>query len=112
VVGVARCARRVAWTAVAVVVLTGFYNLTGLGPLDRVMESGAGRLLAGKFVLVLLAVAIAGQRDFAQVPRLQATLRGGHDAAAILATITRLDRLVLVLAAIIVYLGLAASRAG
>ena len=65
-----RRGRPVTWTAVALVVLTGFYNVTRLGPLERVMESGAALTLALKFMLVLGAVAIAGQRDFAQVPRL------------------------------------------
>ena len=43
--------------------LTGFYNVTRLGALERVMESGAGLLLAAKFMLVILAVAVAAQRD-------------------------------------------------
>ena len=68
----ARRARPITWTAIALVVLTGFYNVTQLGPLERVMESGAGLLLAGKFILVILAVALAGQRDFAQVTRSRA----------------------------------------
>jgi len=65
-----RRGRRVTWVAVALVVLTGLYNVTLLGPLDRVLQSGAALLLALKFMLVLAAVAVAGQRDFAQVPRL------------------------------------------
>src|SRR5439155_6070198 len=44
----ARRGRPIAWTAVAVVALTGFYNVTRLGPLERVLESGAGLLLAGE----------------------------------------------------------------
>ena len=55
------------WTAIALVVLSGFYNVTQLGSLERVMQSGAGLLLAAKFTLVILAVALASQRDFAQV---------------------------------------------
>ena len=68
----ARRARPVTWTAVSVVVLTGFYNVTRLGSLETVMQSGAGLALAGKFMLVLAAVALAAQRDFAHVPRLVA----------------------------------------
>ena len=34
-----RRARRVTWVAIALVVLTGFYNVTRLGPLDRVLQS-------------------------------------------------------------------------
>ena len=100
-----RRARRVTWVAIALVVLTGFYNVTRLGPLERVMESGAGTLLAGKFILVLAMITLAAQRDFAQVPRL-----ARPDALAALKTITWLDRAVLLLAVVVIYLGLAVSR--
>ncbi|HEU4367770.1 MAG TPA: CopD family protein [Methylomirabilota bacterium] len=106
----ARRARPVTWTAVAVVVLTGFYNVTQLGSLERVMATGAGLMLAAKFTLVILAVALAGQRDFAQVPLLRAAVASNGDAAPALRSITRLDRVVLVLALIVIYLGLAVSR--
>ena len=71
----ARRARPVTWTAIALVVLSGFYNVTQLGSLERVMQSGAGLLLAAKFTLVILAVALASQRDFAQVTLLNARRR-------------------------------------
>ena len=93
------------------VALTGFYNVTRLGALERVMASGAGFLLAAKFMLVLAAVALAAQRDFAQVPRLGRALAGGEDPGAALRRIAWLDRLVLLLAVGIVYLGVAVSRA-
>ena len=107
----ARRARPATWTAIALVVLTGFYNVTQLGSFERALASGAAPLLVAKFALVILAVALAGQRDFAQVPLLHAALAAGADAQEPLATIARLDRVVLVLAAIVVYLGLAAARA-
>jgi uncharacterized membrane protein len=107
----ARRARPVTWTSIAVVVLTGFYNVTQLGDLQRVMESGAGLLLAGKFILVILAVALTGQRDFAQVTLLAGALASGRDPNAALRAITRLDRIVLALALVVIYLGLAVSRA-
>jgi putative copper export protein len=106
----ARGGRAAAWTALTLIVLTGFYNVTRLGPFERVMQSGAGLMLAGKFILVIGAVALAGQRDFAQVPRLARALDSGADPAEALRSIAWLDRLVLVLAVVIVYLGLAASR--
>jgi len=106
-----RRARPVTWTAIALVVLSGFYNVTQLGPLERVMQSGAGLLLAAKFSLVIVAVALAGQRDFAQVSILDAAIRGGGDPARVLVSVARLDRVVLLLALIIIYLGLAVSRA-
>jgi len=107
----ARGARPATWTAVALVVLSGFYNVTQLGPLERVMQSGAGLLLAAKFGLVIVAVALAAQRDFAQVPILDASIRGGGDAARALTAVGRLDRVILLLALAAIYLGLAVSRA-
>ena len=104
-------ARPVTWTAVAMVVLTGLYNVTQLGALERVMESGAGLALAGKFTLVILAVALAAQRDFAHVPVLRAAAAGGSDAGDSLAAIARLDRIVIALALVIIWLGLSISRA-
>jgi uncharacterized membrane protein len=107
----ARRARPATWTAVSVVVLTGFYNVTRLGSLETVMQSGAGLALAGKFMLVLAAVALAAQRDFAHVSRLaRANGADRAEAASVLRTITRLDRTVLVLALAITYLGLFVSR--
>jgi uncharacterized membrane protein len=106
-----RRGRRVTWVAVALVVMTGLYNVTLLGPLDRVLQSGAALLLALKFMLVLAAVAVAGQRDFAQVPRLARAVAAGDDPSPALSAIAWMDRVVLLLALVIVYLGLAVSRA-
>lgn len=108
----AQRARPVTWTAVAAVVLSGFYNVTRLGSLERVMASGAGLLLAAKFILVILAVTLAAQRDFARLTILKAAIASGGDVAPELRAIARLDRVVLVLALAIVWLGLAVSRAG
>jgi uncharacterized membrane protein len=102
--------RPVTWTALALVVLTGFYNVTQLGPLDRALATGAALWLAAKFLLVLLAVTLASQRDFLQVPRLTRALAAGNDPAPALRAITWLDRFVLLLGAVIIYLGLAVSR--
>ena len=107
----ARRARPVTWTAIALVVLSGFYNVTQLGSLERVMQSGAGMLLVAKFTLVILAVALASQRDFAQVTLLNAAVAAGADPMPALRAIARLDRIVLVLALVVIYLGLAVSRA-
>lgn len=107
----ARRARPVTWTAVSVVALTGFYNVTQLGPLERVMNSGAGMLLVTKFALVIVAIAVAAQRDFARLPILRAAVQGGGEAAPELKAIARLDGIVLLIAGIVMYLGLAISRA-
>jgi uncharacterized membrane protein len=107
----ARRARPVTWTAVSVVTLTGFYNITQLGPLDQVMNSGAGMLLVGKFALVIVAVAVAAQRDFARLPMLRGALHAGGDTTADLKAMARMDRAVLLIAVVVMYLGLAISRA-
>jgi uncharacterized membrane protein len=106
----ARRGRPATWVAVGLVVLTGFYNVTQLGPPARVMQTGAGLMLAGKFLLVIAAVSIAAQRDFAQLPRLARAVRDGDDLGRPLRTIAALDHAVLLLALIIIYLGLAISR--
>jgi uncharacterized membrane protein len=106
----ARRARPATWTAIAVVVLTGFYNVTQLGDLTRVMETGAGLTLAAKLALVVLAVALASQRDFAHLPLLTAALAANGDPARPLRSITLLDRAVLLLTLLIIYLGLTISR--
>ena len=93
-----------------VMVLTGFYNVPQLGSLAQVMESGAGLALAGKFILVLVAVAIAAQRDFAHVSRLSRIASDPEEAASALRVIAWLDRFVLVFAIVIIYLGLFVSR--
>ncbi len=110
-VDAARRGRRATWTAVGLVVLTGFYNVTQIGPLERVMQSGAGLMLAGKLVLVLGAISLAAQRDFAQLPRLARAVQGGEDPRPTLSTIAALDHVVLLLAIVIIYLGVAISRA-
>jgi uncharacterized membrane protein len=107
---VARRARPLGWTAISAVVLSGFYNVTRLGPLAQVADSGAALILAGKFILVIAAVALAGQRDFNHLPRAAAIVRAGGDPAPALRAIAWLDRLVLALAAVIIYLGLILSR--
>ena len=104
-------ARPVTWTAIALIVLTGLYNVTQLGSLERVMQSGAGVALAAKFTLVILMIAVAAQRDFAHVPILRSALATGSDHDDSLRVMARLDRIVLVLALIVIWLGLLVSRA-
>ncbi len=106
----ARRARPVAWSALALVVLTGLYNVTRLGPLDRVMQSGVAMLLAAKLGLVLVLVALAGQRDFSQVARLNRFVADGGDPTPALRAIAWLDRIALLLGLVIIYMGLALSR--
>jgi uncharacterized membrane protein len=101
----ARRGRVTLWAAAVVVVLSGLYNVTRLGPLETVMRSGAGLTLAGKFIVVLLMISLAAHRDFGQVPRL-----AGPTGLQALRTIAWLDRAVLLLAVVVIYLGLTISR--
>lgn len=106
----ARSARPVAWAALGLTVLTGLYNVTRLGPLEQVMQSGVALLLAGKFALVLVLVTLAGQRDFASVPRLVRALDAREETMSALGAIAWLDRLTIILGVIVLYLGVAISR--
>jgi putative copper resistance protein D len=108
----ARRARPVTWTAVSVVALTGFYNITQVGPLEKVMDTGAGMLLVAKFALVIVAIAVGAQRDFARLPILTAILQSSGDVTTELKAMARMDRTVLLIAVIVMYLGLAVSRSG
>ncbi len=103
-------ARPVAWAALGLTVLTGLYNVTRLGPLERVLESGVALALAGKLLLVLATISLAAQRDFAQVPRLRRALATGENPTPVLAAIRRLDGVTLLLAVAVVYLGVFVSR--
>lgn len=102
--------RAAAWVALSLVVVTGVYNLTGLGPLEALVARGAGLVLAAKVLLVLVLVPVASQRDFAQVPRLRRLLAAGEDPGPALRAIAWLDRAALALGVVIVYLGLALAR--
>jgi uncharacterized membrane protein len=101
----ARRGRVTLWTAAVLVVLSGLYNVTRLGSLEVAVQSGAAVLLAGKFILVLLMISLGAHRDFGQVPRL-----AGPTGLQALRTIVWLDRAVLLLAVVVIYLGLAVSR--
>jgi len=102
--------RPLGWTALALTVLSGLYNVTRLGPLEQVMASGAALALAGKLMLVLLLLPLAAHRDFTQLPRLRRAVAAAEDPAAALRAIRRLDALMLLLAVAVVYLGVLVSR--
>jgi uncharacterized membrane protein len=106
-VTVALRARLVSWVAACLVVLTGFYNVTQLGGVERVMESGAGEALAAKFFVVLVMISLIAHRDFAQLPRLASSAD-----PATLRKIAILDHTVLLLGLGVIYLGLTVSRLG
>ncbi len=104
--------RRVAWTALVLMVLTGLYNLTRLPPVASMIESGVLRLLALKLFLVVVVLMLSAHRDFGVVARLIQAVAAGKDASQALETMVRIDRAVLVLGVGLLYLGLAVSRGG
>jgi putative copper export protein len=94
--------RRLSWTAVAVVVVTGFENLRRFG-----LTSG---WLALKLLLVLALFAVAAHRDFALVPRARAAIAAGTPPAAALAGVRWLDRLLALGALAVLFLAVGVAR--
>ena len=94
--------RAVAWAALAILIVTGLENLRHMSPVSP--------WLAAKLVVVLALLALAAHRDFALLPRaIQAIERGGEPGGA-LSGVRMLDRVVLVLALVVLFLGVGIAR--
>jgi uncharacterized membrane protein len=76
------------------------------------VESGVLKLLALKLFLVVVLLMLSAHRDFGVAARFIRAVAAGRDEAAALQAIVRVDRVLLVLGVILVYLGLALSRGG
>lgn len=101
--------RLVAWMAIALLVLTGLVNLASLPvSVSALAERGVGSLLALKLFLAVLTLSLAAHRDFALLPRLLAA--SPDTAGRPFAGIRWLDRIVLLLLLVILFLGLAVAR--
>jgi len=107
-----RRSRRVAWTALALLILTGLHNLTRLPSMAAMTESGVLKLLALKLFLVVVLLMLSAHRDFGVAARLIRAVAGGGNATRALKMLVRLDRVMLLLGVGLVYLGLAMSRGG
>jgi len=107
-----RRSRRVAWTALVLLILTGLHNLTRLPPVASMIESGVLKLLALKLFLVVILLMLSAHRDFSVAARLIRAVAAGRDATPALRMLVRLDRVALLLGVVLVYLGLALSRGG
>ncbi len=107
-----RRSRRVAWTALVLLILTGLHNLTRLPPVTSMIESGALKLLTLKLFLVVILLMLSAHRDFGVAARLIRAVAAGRDAMPALRMLVRLDRVALLLGLGLVYLGLAVSRGG
>ena len=107
-----RRSRRVAWTALALLILTGLHNLTRLPSVAAMTESGVLKLLALKLFLVVVLLMLSAHRDFGVAARLIRAVAGGGNATRALKMLVRLDRVMLLLGVGLIYLGLAMSRGG
>jgi len=94
--------RIVAWAAVALLVVTGLLNLREMGMV--------GPWLATKILLVLVLLALAAHRDFAVLPRAIRAVDDGALPSAALAGIRALDRVLLLLALVVLFLAVGVAR--
>lgn len=94
--------RAVAWAALAVLVLTGLENLRRV-PL-------VSPWLAAKLVVVLALLALAAHRDFAVLPRAVRAVEEGAVPGVALSGVRALDRVVLLLALVVLFFAVAVAR--
>jgi uncharacterized membrane protein len=94
--------RIVAWAALGLLVVTGLLNLRGM--------SLIGPWLAAKIVVVLALLALAAHRDFAVLPRAIRAVEGGAEPARALSAVRALDRVVLLLALVVLFLAVGVAR--
>jgi uncharacterized membrane protein len=94
--------RAVAWAALAILVVTGLENLRGMSLISP--------WLAAKIVVVLAMLALAAHRDFAMLPRAISAIEGGGEPAAALSAMRALDRVVLLLALVVLFLAVGVAR--
>lgn len=95
--------RRIAWSAIALLVLTGLENL-------RVFGLAGSPWLMGKLLLVVVLLSAAAHRDFALVPRATREIEHGVAPGLALAGIRWLDRALLLVAAVVLFLAAGVAR--
>ena len=93
--------RMVAWPALALLLLTGIENLR---------QFPLGPWLAAKLILVIAIVSLAAHRDFALLPRAVAAVEQGAAAGEALRGVRLADRVLLLLAAAVVFLAVGIAR--
>jgi uncharacterized membrane protein len=94
--------RVMAWAALAILVVTGLENLRRV-PL-------VSPWLAAKLVVVLALLALAAHRDFAVLPRAVRAVETGAEPASALFGFRILDRAVLLLALVVLFLAVGVAR--
>jgi copper resistance protein D len=95
-------ARVVAWAAIGLLVVTGLDNLR------RIRLDSPWLLL--KLLLVLVMLALAAHRDFALVPRATRDIGAGVAPGLALGGVRWLDRVLIILAAAVLFLGVGVAR--
>jgi len=95
-------ARMAAWAALGLLVVTGLENL-------RRVRLDSPWVMA-KLLLVLVLLALAAHRDFALVPRATRDVGQGVAPAAALAGVRWLDRVIVLLGVVVLFLGVAIAR--
>ncbi len=95
-------ARMSAWAALGLLIVTGLDNLR------RVRFDSPW--LMGKLLLVIVLMALAAHRDFALVPRATRAIEQGGPPAPALSGLRRLDRLLLLFAMAVIFLGVGVGR--
>jgi putative copper resistance protein D len=100
--GLLERARVVAWVAIGLLLVTGLDNLR------RVRLDSPW--LIGKLLLVLVLLALAAHRDFALVPRATRMIARGGSPAVALGGLRWLDRVLLIVAMVVLFLGVGVAR--
>ena len=98
-----RHSRRVAWTAVGLLLLTGLYNFSRL---SSVAMLNVGATLGLKLALVLLLLFLLAHRDFGLAARMIRTLEEGGDPLPLQRVMSWIDRCVLLLGLAVLLFGL------
>lgn len=102
--------RRLAWTALSLIILSGLYHLSRLPSPAVLFESSAGSFLAWKLALVILLVFLSAHRDFGLASRMIRILEHGGDPLPLQRRMSWIDRIILVLGVSVLFLGLRLSR--
>jgi copper resistance protein D len=95
-------ARMSAWTALGLMIVTGLENLRHVG---------LGRpWVVAKLLAVIVLLALAAHRDFALVPRATGEIERGAPPGLALNGLRWVDRILLLLAVIALFLGVGVAR--
>jgi uncharacterized membrane protein len=94
--------RALTWGALAILVLTGLENLRQVGL--------SSPWLAAKLMAVIALLALAAHRDFAVLPRAVRAVTEGASPAAALSGVRMLDRVLLLVALVVVFLAVGVAR--